>query len=62
MLSNCGKPQSVYIANFTFHNEDKSGVLSFYQDTEYRRVDIFSLTFYAADEELVKTHVAFRLS
>ena len=62
MLTNCQKPGTSFIGCFNLDAEDRRGVLEFYQDTEYRRVDLLKIEMEACDEETLKNMVTFRIS
>ena len=42
--------------------EDKRGFLEFYQDTEYRRVDLLRIDMEVCDEETLKNLITYRIS
>eukprot|EP00347_Sterkiella_histriomuscorum_P007159 403350037 len=62
ILQNCQKPQTTFITIFTLDNEEKKGYLEFYQDTEFRRVEMLRIEFEEADEDTIKNHITYRLT
>ena len=51
-----------FIGCFTLDNEEKKGSLEFFQDTEYRRVDLLRIDMESCDEEALKNSVTYRIS
>ena len=54
ILNNVISPSSSFVASFSLDNEEKRGILEFFQDTEFRRVEMLRLDFEECDEETVK--------
>ncbi len=46
----------------TLDNEEKKAFLEFFQDTEFRRVDMLRVDFEESDEDTIKSLITYRLS
>ena len=62
MLNNCLKPGTSFVGCFTLDLEEKRGSLEFFQDTEYRRVDLLRIDMESCDEETLKNQITYRIS
>jgi biotin synthase-related radical SAM superfamily protein len=62
MLGNLCKPSSNFIGSLTLDQEEKRATLQFFQDTEYRRVDLLKIEMEACEEETLKNLITYRIS
>ena len=66
MLGNCCNKTALtssFIGSVTLEGEDsRRGMVEFFQDTEYRRVDLLKIELEQCDEETLKNMVTYRIS
>ncbi|CDW72981.1 UNKNOWN [Stylonychia lemnae] len=46
----------------TTYNEERKAYLEFFQDTEYRRVEMLKIDLEECDDDIIKNHITYRLS